>query len=80
MTRGLQIDVLSFYGKKALKSTFFVHFFQNISGGTYLYKCRKGILPIFHAILFTENEIVHDPWLDKVDRDVARGMHPPPEF
>ena len=37
-------------------------------------KSRKGLLPIFHAILFAENEIVHHHHLVRVARDVARGM------
>ena len=53
-----------------------VHNFESIflilSGGACFRKRRKGLLPIFHAILFAKNEIVHDHWLDKVARDVAR--------
>ena len=46
--------------------------FQKFSGDVCFLKCRKSFLPIFHAIFFAENEIVHDHWLDKVARDVAR--------
>ena len=73
MNRGLQTYVLSFNGKKwLLNPQFLVHFFKKNSGGACFRKFRKGFLAIFHAILFAENEIVHDHWLDKVARDVAR--------
>ena len=60
ISRGLQTIFLGFYGKKvALKCSILVHF-TNFSRGACLRKCRKDFLPIFHAILFAENEIVHD--------------------
>ena len=72
MTRGLQTNVLVFMAKKGSKIHNFLCNFQKNSGDACFRKCRKGFLPIFHAILFAENEIVHDHWLDKVARDVAR--------
>ena len=47
-------------------------FFQKNYGGACFRKFRKGLLALFHAVPFAENEIVHDHWLDKVARDVAR--------
>ena len=48
-----------------------MHTFMSIFPNFSRRKFRKDFLPIFHAILFAENEILHDHWSDKVARGVA---------
>ena len=60
MIRGLKTNFMVLWQKNVSKVHIFESIFLILSGGACFRKRHKGLLPIFHAILFVQNEIFHD--------------------